>query len=319
VTQRTILTATVVLALLVLVPVFAYATNNIFVLTIAARALLLASAAISLNLIMGYGGLISLGHAVFIGVGAYVVGICSHYAFNEGIMWLTNGFFQLALVVIMSVVLALAIGAMSLRTRGVYFLMITLAFSQMIYLAAVGAYTYGGDDGMTVFAKSEFAGFRLSGYYTSYWLAAGLLVLSLIAVFRLSRSRFGLVLRAAKTNERRARALGYEPFQVRLVAFVIAGAIAGIAGFLMANQTGFVTPAMMHWTRSGELIVMVVLGGLGTTFGPLLGAVAFLALEEVFSSFTEYWAIPLGMVLIVVARYMPSGLSIIFGRSARDE
>ncbi|MGE0503412.1 MAG: branched-chain amino acid ABC transporter permease [Rhizobiaceae bacterium] len=315
---RAILPGAILAALLLLVPVFAYVSDNIFVLTIASRALLLASAATSLNLIMGYGGLINLGHAVFIGIGAYIVGIGSHHAFNDDAVWLTNGFFQLALVISVSALLGLAIGAMSLRTRGVYFLMITLAFGQMIYLAAVGAYSYGGDDGMTVFLKTDFSGFRLSGYYTNYWLAAGLLALSLFAVYRLSRSRFGLVLRAAKTNEQRARALGYEPFQVRLVAFVIAGVIAGIAGFLMANQTGFVSPAMMHWTRSGELIVMVVLGGLGTIFGPLLGAIAFLALEEVLSGFTEYWAIPLGLILIAVARYMPSGLSIILGKSGKD-
>lgn len=312
--MKAVFSVATLLLLTLAVPLYAHFADNIFVLTIASRALLLAAVAVSLNLIMGFGGMISLGHAMFIGTGAYVVGICSYYAFSEGVYWLSNGFFQLALVVSINIALGLLIGVMSLRTKGIYFLMITLAFSQMIYLAFVGAYTFGGDDGMTVFVKSDFAGFTLDGYFTSYWLAAALLLVSMLVVFRLSRSRFGLVLRAAKTNEQRARALGYEPFQVRLVAFVIASVIAGLAGFLMANQSGFVSPSMMHWTRSGELIVMVVLGGLGTTFGPLVGTVAFLTLEEIFSGYTNYWAIPLGMILIGAAMFMPRGLSAVFGK-----
>lgn len=306
--RKQLVSFAILIGLLCAVPPIAYWLDDLFLLSLASRCLILASAAVATNLIMGYGGLISLGHAVFIGIGGYVVGIASHHAFNDGMTWLSNGFLQLVAVLVLSVLVALFVGLVSLRTKGIYFLMITLAIGQMFYLAAVGAYDYGGDDGMTVFAKSRFLGQALSGHYLIYWVSAAYLTVSMFLVARLSSSRFGLVLRSAKVNEARTRAMGYEPFRVRLVAFTVAGVIAGGAGFLMANHAGFVSPAMLHWTRSGDLIVMVVLGGLGSVFGPLAGTVAFLALEEVLSGITEYWAIPVGAILIAVALYTPQGV-----------
>ena len=305
--------------LLAAVPVIVALTDNTFYLSVATRALILAAAATSLNLIMGYGGLISLGHALFVGIGGYVVGVCSYHAFADGAMWMSSGFLQVVTVLVLSGVVGLLVGLMSLRTRGVYFLMITLAIGQMFYLAAVGAYAYGGDDGMTIFVKSDFAGFKLSGRDTVYWVSAAYLLASILVVARLSQSRFGLVLQAARTNEQRARSMGYDPVRVRLVAFVVSGVMAGFAGFLLANHTGFISPAMMHWTRSGDLIVMVIVGGLGSVFGPLIGTVVFLVLEEVFSGLTEYWAIPLGIFLVLVSRFASQGIAgLLRGRPRND-
>lgn len=309
----------IMIVLLILLPLACFWIDNMFLLSLASRGLILAAAAVSLNLIMGYGGLISFGQAVFIGIGGYVVGIGSHYAFANGTMWLTHGVFQLVLVLVLSVIASLFIGIVSLRTKGIYFLMITLAIGQMFYLAAVGAYQYGGDDGMTVFVNSRFFGQSLTGHLTLYVVSAIYLVGCVILVARLSLSRFGLVLRAAKINEDRALAMGYDAFRVRLVAFVIAGVMAGGAGFLMANHAGFVSPAMLHWTRSADLIVMVVLGGIGSVFGPLIGVVAFLTLEEILSGITEYWAIPVGAILVLIALFAPKGLAGLSNRGQKND
>jgi branched-chain amino acid transport system permease protein len=288
--------------MLSLVPVYSSWVGNNFMLILFTRVALLAIAAISLNLIMGYGNMVSFGHAAYLGIGGYVVGILA----QEGV---SSGFIQWPLALLASGVFALLIGALSLRTRGVYFIMITLAFAQMIYYVAVSLDRYGGDDGLTIYRRSQFAGLlNLSNKVVFYYLCIAVLVLVILLVWRLVNSRFGMVIRGSRSNERRMRAIGFPTFRYRLICFVIAGMICGLAGALLANHTEFISPAAMHWTRSGDLIVMVVLGGMGSLLGPVMGAVALLALEEALSGVTEYWQIILGPLLLCVVIYARGGI-----------
>jgi branched-chain amino acid transport system permease protein len=284
------------------VPIYAILTGDTFAMTLFTRVLILALGAVSLNLIMGYGGMVSFGHAVYLGIGGYAVGILA----KEGI---ASGFVQWPVAIAASALYALVVGALSLRTRGVYFIMITLAFAQMIYYVAIGLDRYGGDDGLTIYKRSQFGGLLdLQNKAVFYYLCLALLVASVYLVARLVNSRFGLVIRGARSNDRRMQAIGFPTFRYRLVCFVIAGALCGLAGALLANHTNFISPALMHWTRSGDLIVMVVLGGLGSLFGPLIGAAAFLVLEEGLSRLTEYPALILGPLLLLVAIYVNGGI-----------
>jgi len=290
------------LAFLALLPVYVNFSGDIFLLTLFTRILILALAATSLNLILGYGGMVSFGHAAYLGVGGYVVGILA----QEGVY---SGFVQWPLALVVSALASLVIGLVCLRTRGVYFIMITLAFSQMIYYIAVSLARYGGDDGLTVERRSQFAGLlNLSNKTQFYYLCLLLLLGAIYFVRRLVNSRFGAVIRGARSNERRLRAIGFATFRYKLACFVIAGTLCGLAGALLANQTDFVSPAMMHWTRSGDLIVMVVLGGMASVFGPLMGSVALLVLEELLSRITEYWQIILGPLLLLVVLFARGGI-----------
>ena len=301
---------------LLLVPAYAIAVGNTFMLTLFTRIVILAIAATSLNLIMGYGGMVSFGHAAYLGIGGYVFGILSF----EGIR---SGFIQWPLALIISALFALVIGALSLRTRGVYFIMITLAFAQMVYYVGVSLSRYGADDGMTIYSRSQFGGLiNLSNQTVFYYLCLTLLLGTVYLVWRLVNSRFGMVVQGARSNINRMRAIGFPTYRYQLTCFVIAGTICGLAGVLLANFTDFISPAMMHWTRSGDLIVMVVLGGMGTTFGPLIGSVAFLLLEEALPFVmaktidpffpgvrpSEYWQIVLGPLLLFVVLFARGGI-----------
>ncbi len=308
---RTALPAAV-LVVLGLVPVYAAATGDPFALTLFGRIEILAMAALSLNLIMGYGGMASFGHAAYLGIGGYAVGIL----WKEGI---GSGFVQWPVAIAVSALFALVVGALSLRTRGVYFIMITLAFAQMVYYVAQGLDRYGGDDGMTIGSRSSFAGLvNLNNAAQLYYLCFALLLASLFLVSRLVNSRFGLVIEGTRSNERRMRAIGVSPFRYKLVCFVIAGALCGLAGALLANHTNFISPAMMYWTRSGDLMVMVILGGLGSLFGPVLGTVTYLLLEEALSRVTEYPGLFIGPALLLVAIFMHGGIEGLFGGRRRD-
>ena len=290
------------LAVLALLPLYSLVTGDTFVLTLFTRVLILAIGAVSLNLIMGYGGMVSFGHAAYLGIGGYAVGILA----KEGI---GSGLVQWPVAIAVSALYALAVGALSLRTRGVYFIMITLAFAQMIYYVAIGLDRYGGDDGLTIYKRSEFGDLLdLNNKTLFYYLCFAILLGSIYLVSRLVNSRFGLVIRGARSNERRMRAIGFPTFRYKLMCFVIAGALCGLAGALLADHTNFISPAMMHWTRSGDLIVMVVLGGLGSLFGPVIGAVTFLLLEEGLSRLTEYSNLILGPILLLVAIYLHGGI-----------
>ena len=288
--------------ILALIPVYVAATGDAFALTLFTRVIILALAALSLNLIMGFGGMVSFGHAAYLGIGGYAVGILA----KEGI---GSGFLQWPAAIVASALYALVVGALSLRTRGVYFIMITLAFAQMIYYVAIGLDRYGGDDGLTIYHRSTFGGLvDLNNKALFYYLCLALLLASIYLVWRIVNSRFGMVIQGARSNERRMRAIGFPTFRYRLVCFVIAGAMCGLAGALLANHTNFISPAMMHWTRSGDLIVMAVLGGMQAMFGPLIGAVTYLLLEEGLSRVTEFPNLILGPVLLLVAIAFHGGI-----------
>jgi len=318
-TPRNIVVA-LLLLFLTLLPVYAAYTGNVFLMTLFTRIIILAIAATSLNLILGYGGMVSFGHAVYLGVGGYAVGILAHERF-------ISGFLQWPVAIVVSALLALGVGALSLRTRGVYFIMITLAFSQMIYYVAVALDRYGGDDGLTISRRSQFADLLNLGNRTQfYYLCLVLLLATIYFCWRIVNAPFGMVIQGARSNDRRMQAIGFPTFRYRLTCFVIAGGICGLAGALLANHTGFISPAMMHWTRSGDLIVMVVLGGMASIFGPLIGAVTLLVLEEVLpllirllalpfageplaSRAAEYWQIVLGPLFLLVVLFARGGIN----------
>ena len=287
---------------LAIVPYIASITEVPFYLDLGRRMMILAIGALSLNLIMGYGGMISFGHAVFLGIGAYVVGICAEHE-------VVSGFIQWPLALLTCGVFALIFGAISLRTRGVYFLMITLALAQMMYFLGVSLDRYGGDDGLPLAEPSYFSGLiDLSEKNSLYYLVFALLLLCLWICKRLVNSRFGMVIQGARSNESRMEAIGFPTYRYKLTAFVIAGVMAGLAGVLLANHTDFVNPDMMHWTRSGDLIIMVLLGGMGSLAGPIVGALVFILLEEALSGITEYWQLIFGPFLIIVVLFARGGL-----------
>jgi branched-chain amino acid transport system permease protein len=298
----------VLLAALVLLPVYVEFTGNRFVLTLFTRIIILALAAVSLNLILGYGGMMSFGHAVYLGIGGYAVGMLAH----EGIY---SGFVQWPIALAASALFALVIGALSLRTRGVYFIMITLAFAQMAYYVVAGLARYGGDDGLTIYKRSQFfEPVNLSNKTQFYYICLALLYASIYLVWRIVNSRFGMVIQGSRSNDTRMRAIGFPTFRYKLTCFVIAGTLCGLSGALLANHTDFVSPAMMYWTRSGDLIIMVVLGGMGSVVGPVFGAIALLLLEETLSGFTEYWQIILGPLLLLVVLFARGGIDGLLGK-----
>ena len=281
-----------------------------FVLSLLTRLAILAIAAASLNLILGYGGMISFGHAAYIGIGAYCVGIPSYYGIHDG-------FVHLALAVGCGALVALATGAISLRAKGVHFIMITMAFAQMLYFAFVSIEEYGGDDGLLIFERSDFGFLDIRDNQTLYYACLATLAVTMFLIARLVESRFGMVIRAARSNEKRSRALGIPTYRYKLVCYVLAGAICSCAGVLYANHSDFISPDAMSWIRSGELIFMVVLGGVARPFGPLFGVAAFLLLEEylpdivdtVADGYGEYWHLVFGVFLILVVLFVRGGIS----------
>jgi branched-chain amino acid transport system permease protein len=310
ITPRTAVTALVIAGLLLL-PLYSAISGNVFVLTLFTRIVIFALAAASLNLIMGYGGMMSFGHAAYLGVGGYAVGILAH----EGI---GSGFIQWPVALAASALFALVIGALSLRTRGVYFIMITLAFAQMAYYVASGLSRYGGDDGLTVYKRSDFGGLiNLSSRVQFYYLCLGCLFGGIYLIWRIVNSRFGMVVQGVRSNEQRMQAIGFPANRYRLVCFVIAGTLCGLAGALLANNTDFISPAVMYWTRSGDLMVMVILGGMGSLFGPVIGAIVYLVLEEFLSQITEYWALIMGPLLLLIVLFGRGGIMGVLGRLQR--
>lgn len=316
----------VAMVLLGVLPPLFFLTGNAFYLDLATRLTILAIAAVSLNLILGYGGLISFGHAAYLGLGAYAVGVPAHHWLYGGLETLglatTNGLVQIPLAIAVTALFALITGAICLRTRGVYFIMITMAFAQMVYYAIVSIEEYGGDDGLVIDARSELPGLSLDDPLQLFGLSYLSLVAALLLVRMITRSRFGMVLQGAKGNEERVVMLGFNVYAFRLTAYVISGAMAGYAGALLGNFTTFISPEMMDWTRSGELMFMVILGGTATTGGPILGAATFILLEEVLSSITIYWHLPFGLLLIAVVLFGKGGLmGLLAGlrRSREDE
>ena len=290
-----------VLCALLLLPAYAQWSGQTYYITLVTRMMIYGIAATSLNLLVGYTGLVSLGHALFLGVGAYAVGITSFHG-------LDNGWLQLLLAVVGSAIVGALTGLVVLRTHGMAFIMITLAFAQMFFYLGVSLKEYGGDDGMSLAGRSRLAPFNLDSNIQLYYLVFGLLLAALYLSWRLVQSRFGYVLRGIKSNERRMKALGFATRRYKLAIYVIAGMVAGIAGFLLANLSNYVSPSSSAWTVSGELVVMVILGGLGTVFGGAVGALALLSIEELLSSFTEHWMAILGLLIVAIVLIAKRGI-----------
>ncbi len=300
---------TLVVGTCMLVPIIATLIDEPYYMNLFARLMIWAIAAISLNLILGYGGLISFGHALYLGIGAYAVGICSYYDIN-------NIFIQVPIALGVATIISFVFGGIALRTRGVYFIMITMALTQMIYYLSISIEEYGSDDGLIIYVRSEFGTniINLDNPFHRYYLIFLVMVGCLYLTYRLIHSRFGYVIRGAKSNELRMEVIGHSTFRYRLVCFMIAGVMCTLAGVLSANVEKFVSPDVMHWTRSGELIFMVVLGGMASILGPLTGAMVFWLISEILARFTEHWHIIFGPFLILVVLLSPRGIDGMLGK-----
>jgi branched-chain amino acid transport system permease protein len=298
---------------LALFPIVAFYWGKTYLISLVAKMLIFAIAAASLDLILGYGGMVSFGHAAYIGLGAYAVAVFSKYGVD-------NGYLQLACAVAGSALIALAIGAISLRTSGLYFIMITLAFTQMLYYLGISLEPFGGDDGMNT-RRSTFGFFTLNDNVLGpkagdrdgiaiYYAAFAALVATVIFLRRLVASRFGMAIRGAMSNPVRMQAIGFPIYRYRLVAFVLAGAICGVAGFLFANHQQFLSPVYMNWLRSGEIMIMVILGGVGTIYGPVIGAIGLIALEDALEDHVgkDYWMMVLGPLLVLIVLFANRGI-----------
>lgn len=297
---------------LVLMPWISKVFNEPFWLDMLARMMIFSIAALSLDLILGHTGLISFGHALYLGLGAYVVGILSHHGIQ-------SAYIQWPMAVVVCVLVAIPLGAISIRTSGTFFIMITLAFAQMAYFVGSSLYDYGGDDGMSISTRSQFGG-MIDLYDAAQFFMATLLVLALVTFLqhRIIGSHFGYVLRGIRLNEARMEAIGYNVFGYKLVAFVISAAVCGLAGVLLANATEFAGPQYMEWSRSGDMIVMVIFGGLGTLFGPIIGTFTYLGLEKYLSALTIHWRLILGPILIAVVFLGRGGLSTLFMQAPKQ-
>jgi len=273
-----------------------------FYLSLASRIVVYAIAATSLNLVLGYAGLVSFGHAAFFGLGAYVTAIM----ISEGVQ---SGPLHLVATIAVTALAAFVIGAISLRTRGVYFIMITLAFAQMLFYLANSVKGYGGDEGLNIRARSLIGfGLDLKDAPTFYYVALAVLAATLLGLDAFVRSRFGRAIVAIRDDDLRAEALGFATYRMRLVVFVAAGAIAGIAGALSVNQQGYVSPNLLHWTQSGTLMVMVILGGVASLWGGVLGAAVLVILQEALSAYTTHWEFWTGWVLLAVVLFAKRGI-----------
>lgn len=306
----------VILLALLAVPLMAWQMDEPFVITLATKVAILALAGVGLNIALGLGGLVSLGHAAFFGIGGYAMGILASHAQNYEPLFswpfLFEGSNQMPLIwlvaVLASATAALVIGALSLRTSGVYFIMITLAFGQMLYYFAISWSAYGGEDGLSIWVRNEMPGLNTLVPIQFFSVAFGLLCLTLWISSRLAQSAFGLALSAARQSEDRVQTVGLAPFKLRLMAFVISGAITGLAGALFADLNRFVSPTMLSWHTSGEIMIFVILGGVGRLYGPLVGAAVYILLEHLLGGISEYWQIFLGLLLLGMVLFARGGL-----------
>ncbi|RUS58987.1 branched-chain amino acid ABC transporter permease [Pseudorhodobacter sp. E13] len=300
-------------AALIALPFVTEAAGQPALLSLATRVLIYAIAAASLNFILGYGGMISFGHAAFFGVGAYTVGILFAHAGSEPLFGFIPGSKQMLITLpaalVISGLFAALIGALSLRTGGVQFIMITLAFAQMLFFFFVSLTPYGGEDGIIIRRTNDLFGLNMRDKTTLYFVILAIAALFFALLWRVVNSSFGAVLKGIRQNERRMAALGFAPYRYKLYAFVLAGMGAGLAGALMANFLRFASPDMMHWTKSGEFMIMVILGGVGSFFGPIFGAAAFLTLETFLAGWTEHWQLAMGAILLVVVLGTKGGIA----------
>ncbi len=298
---------------LALVPVLAAASDQPVYVTLFARVMIYALAAVGLNLILGYGSLVSFGHALYFGIGAYAVGMLSANGID-------NGFAQLGAGLAVGLAAALLVGVICLRTGGIAFIMITLAFAQMAYYLAIGLKNYGGDDGLPIANRSHFGALKLADNTVLYYVIFAALVLTMLGLHRIVHARFGMVLRGSKSNRRRMAALGFSTLRYELAAYVLSALVCVVAGMLLANLTSFASPSYMDWSVSGELIAMVVLGGLGTLLGPVVGALVWLLVQELLTSTSfglpwgldeqihDHWMLALGTIVVLVTLSMKQGI-----------
>ena len=318
----------VLIALFVGVALAAWIMDEPYLITLATKAAIFAIAGVGLNFALGFGGSVSFGHAVFFGLGGYAMGILAFHAqtYTPILEWpfAINGTRSMPVIwgvaIVVSAVVAVGIGALSLRTNGVYFIMITLAFAQMFYYFAISWPTYGGEDGLSIYVRNEFPGLNTMDPIQYFAICFTLLLLVLFFVHRAAHSSFGLMLRAARQNEERVQAVGHTPFRLYLTAFVISGAITGLAGALFADLNRFVSPTLLSWHTSGEIMIFVILGGVGRVFGPVAGAALFILLEYVLGGLSEFWQIYLGAILLGVVLFARGGLyGLIAGREVAHD
>ena len=299
--------ALALLAGLTVLPLLLQAVGHEFYVSFVSRLLIFALAATSLNFVVGFGGMIAFGHAAFFGAGAYTVAILMENGISSALVaW--------PLAIVVAALLALGIGLVSLRTRGVYFIMITLAFAQMIYYVFISLKAWGGDDGLSLASRSTMGSLPLSNDAVFYWVVLTCLAATLLLLDRITHARFGRVLQAIRENESRMEALGYPVHSYKLLCFVIGGALAGLAGALIANHGQLASPSLLQWTQSGTLLVMVIVGGVGALYGGVVGAATLLLLEEVLSHFTHHWHAALGLALLFVVFRAPHGIAPWFHR-----
>ena len=325
--KETIFNAALLFGLLAF-PLWAWVADEPFLITLTTRAIVFAIAGVGLNFALGFGGLVSLGHAALFGLGGYVMGVLAFHAqtYTSVMDWpfVISGTKSMPIIwlvtLILSAILAVGIGALSLRTSGVYFIMITLAFAQMLFYFTISWSTYGGEDGLSIYVRNGFPGLNTMDPIQFYAICYVILLIVLAFVFALSRSSFGLALGASRQNEDRIQAVGQVPFRLYLTAFAISGAITGLSGALFADLNRFVSPTMFSWQTSGEIMVFVILGGVGRVFGPVAGAVLFIILEHTLGGLSEFWHIYLGAILLGVVLFARGGLyGMITGREVAHE
>lgn len=299
-----------------LLPPVTILSGQEYLLSLFTRILIYGLAAASLDLILGYGGMVSLGHAVFMGIGGYSVGILAFHSYESLPLFswpfllsgTENAMLAWPFAVVIAALFGLVTGAICLRTKGMHFIMITLAFAQMAYYFFVSLAKYGGSDGLSLYNRSNFPGLSFGSDISFYYFCLAVLLIFLIVAHRLVRSHFGRVISACRENEQRVQVLGFASYRYKLACYTFSAATAGLAGVLLVNQAEFISPGLMHWTKSGELMVIVLLGGMGTLTGPVLGAATLLLMEDFLAMYTEHWMIILGPFLIIVVLFAKRGL-----------
>lgn len=325
--KETLLNAALLLVLLA-IPLWAWNADEPFIITLTTRAVIFAIAGVGLNFALGFGGLVSFGHAAYFGLGGYAMGILAYHAqtYTPMMEWpfLIEGSKSMPLIwlvaIVVSALAALVIGALSLRTSGVYFIMITLAFGQMFYYFTISWPAYGGEDGLSIYIRNGFPGLNTMDPIQFFAICYVILIMVLFFVYRMARSPFGLMLGAARQNEERVRTVGHVPYRLYLTAFTISGAITGLAGALFADLNRFVSPSMLSWHTSGEIMIFVILGGVGRVFGPVAGAALFILLEHTLGGLSEFWHIYLGAVLLGVVLFARGGVfGLIAGREVAHD
>ncbi|QBY01281.1 branched-chain amino acid ABC transporter permease [Rhodophyticola sp. CCM32] len=313
---------------LVVFPLWAWAADEPFLITLTTRAAILALAGVGLNIALGLGGMVSLGHAAFFGIGGYAMGVLASHAQNFDpileIPFLIEGTKSMPVIWLVAMgasgLAALIIGAISIRTSGAYFIMITLAFGQMLYFFAISWPAYGGEDGLSIYVRNGFPGLNTLDPIQFYAIVLGLLMIVLLFAARLAKSPFGLALNAARQSDIRVETVGISPYRLRLIAFTISGMITGLAGALFADLNRFVSPTMFSWQTSGEIMVFVIIGGVARLFGPVVGAVLFILLEHLLGGLSDYWHIYLGALLLLIVLFARGGvIGTLAGRETPDD